>query len=95
MDSEEEDTAVLGGEGFTPEQLAQAEQHFSAQLVSHYAALLHARQSMQKHFSSASVVPSRTEVYPVKSHLLKVDSLCSSLNLLQICLTVFTTSFSA
>ena len=34
LDSEEEDVEVVGGEGFTPEQLAQAEQHFSAQLVS-------------------------------------------------------------
>lgn len=33
-DSEEEDLPVLGGEGFTPEELAQAEQQFSAQLVS-------------------------------------------------------------
>ena len=40
MDSEEEDTAVLGGEGFTAEQLAQAEQHFSAELVSHSPAVL-------------------------------------------------------
>ena len=34
MDSEEEDTAVVGGAGFTPEELAQAEQHFTTQLVS-------------------------------------------------------------
>lgn len=33
-DSEEEGLAVLGGEGFTPEELARAEQQFSAQLVS-------------------------------------------------------------
>ena len=33
LDSEEEDVEVVGGEGFTPEQLAQAEQHFSAQMV--------------------------------------------------------------
>lgn len=33
-DSEEEDLPVLGGEGFTIEELAQAEQHFSTQLVS-------------------------------------------------------------
>lgn len=33
-DSEEEDLAVLGGEGFTAEELAHAEQQFSADLVS-------------------------------------------------------------
>lgn len=33
-DSEEEDLAVLGGEGFTAEELAHAEQQFSAHLVS-------------------------------------------------------------
>ena len=33
-DSEEEDLPVLGGEGFTAEELAHAEQQFSAQLVS-------------------------------------------------------------
>jgi hypothetical protein len=33
MDSEEEDTPVVGGEGFTPEELAQAEQNFTTQLV--------------------------------------------------------------
>lgn len=33
MDSEEEDTPVVGGEGFTSEELAQAEQNFTAQLV--------------------------------------------------------------
>ncbi|KAL0028239.1 hypothetical protein WJX79_003509 [Trebouxia sp. C0005] len=32
MDSEEEDTPVVGGEGFTPEELAQAEQNFTTQL---------------------------------------------------------------
>ncbi|DBB17318.1 TPA: hypothetical protein ACH3X3_014362 [Trebouxia sp. C0006] len=32
MDSEEEDTPVVGGEGFTPEELAQAEQDFTTQL---------------------------------------------------------------
>ena len=37
MNSEEEDMPVLGGDGFTPEELAQAEQQFSAQLVSHHA----------------------------------------------------------
>ena len=33
MDFEEEDTPVVGGEGFTPEELAQAEQDFTTQLV--------------------------------------------------------------
>ena len=33
MDSEEEDMPVLGGEGFSPEELAQAKQRFSAQMV--------------------------------------------------------------
>ena len=33
-DSEEEDLTVLGGEGFTAEELAHAEQQFSARLVS-------------------------------------------------------------
>ena len=33
-DSEEEDLAVLGGEGFTAEELARAEQQFSAHLAS-------------------------------------------------------------
>lgn len=33
-DSEEEDLAVLGGEGFTAEELARAEQQFSTHLVS-------------------------------------------------------------
>ena len=33
-DSEEEDLAVLGGEGFTAEELAHAEQQFSGHLVS-------------------------------------------------------------
>lgn len=33
VDSQEEDTPVLGGEGFTPEELAQAEQNFTTQLV--------------------------------------------------------------
>lgn len=33
MDSEEEDTPVVGGEAFTPEELAQAEQNFTTQLV--------------------------------------------------------------
>jgi len=33
MDSEEEDTPVVGGEGFTPEELAQAEQNLTTQLV--------------------------------------------------------------
>lgn len=33
-DSEEEDLTVLGGEGFTAEELARAEQQFSAHLVS-------------------------------------------------------------
>ncbi|DBA75145.1 hypothetical protein WJX77_004936 [Trebouxia sp. C0004] len=32
MDSEEEDSPVVGGEGFTPEELAQAEQRFTTQL---------------------------------------------------------------
>lgn len=32
MDSEEEDMPVLGGEGFTPEELAKAEQHFTVML---------------------------------------------------------------
>ena len=33
MDSEEEDMPVIGGEGFTPEELARAEQNFTAELV--------------------------------------------------------------
>ena len=33
MDTEDEDTPVVGGEGFTPEELAQAEQNLTAQLV--------------------------------------------------------------
>ena len=32
MDSEEEDMPVLGGQGFTPEELAKAEQHFTDML---------------------------------------------------------------
>lgn len=35
MDSEEEDLLVLGGEGFTPEELAHAEQNFTNLFVSH------------------------------------------------------------
>ena len=37
MDSEEEEMPILGGEGFTPQELARAEQQFSAQLVSHHS----------------------------------------------------------
>ena len=43
LDSEEEDMPVVGGEGFTPEELAHAEQAFSVklvrQLLSHFFAL--------------------------------------------------------
>ena len=34
MDSEEEDLLVIGGEGFTPEELAHAEQNFTKLFVS-------------------------------------------------------------
>ena len=36
MDSEEEDLLVMGGEGFTPEELAHAEQNFTKFFVSHH-----------------------------------------------------------
>lgn len=40
MDSEEEDMLVLGGEGFTPEELAHAEQNFTNLLVCHLMPLV-------------------------------------------------------
>ena len=40
MESEEEDTLVLGGQGFTPEELAHAEHNFTKLFVSHPIAAL-------------------------------------------------------
>ncbi len=48
MDSEEEDMPVVGGEGFTPEELAQAEQQFTVQLVRQLSLLgMHPRGAQQ------------------------------------------------
>lgn len=57
MDSEEEDMPVIGGEGFTPEELAGAEQSFTAQLVRAMSSCIGQRSCSQPKLLGATAGP--------------------------------------